>query len=289
MADILITGGAGNFGRTLASGLRKQELSLCVFDLTTCDFSFFDGWRKTQIIKGDILDIDLLKKALDGVKMVFHLAAILPPESEKDRGRTFMVNVNGVRNLVEACSSKDMSPNIIFTSSVSVYGDKSDAKWPIRPGDSVSPNDWYAESKVKAERIIIGSGLPYVNLRISGIVIPAFLDPPEPWPFMRNQRIELLTLSDLTDAMVALVETGSATGRTLLLSGGPDWRVSGKDYVKTWGEIMGVPFDEMRFMDRPGWLNWYDTTESQMLLNYQKTSMADFFQQLKIAVEEALA
>jgi len=52
---------------------------------------------------------------------------------------------------------------------------------------------------------------------------------------------------------------------------------------------MEIPLEEMGFMDRPGWLNWYDTGESQSLLNYQKTSLDAFFKQLQGAVEEALA
>jgi hypothetical protein len=36
-------------------------------------------------------------------------------------------------------------------------------------------------------------------------------------------------------------------------------------------------------------LNWYDTAESQKLLNYQRTSLEVFFQQLKLAVDEAMA
>jgi hypothetical protein len=45
----------------------------------------------------------------------------------------------------------------------------------------------------------------------------------------------------------------------------------------------------MDFLDRPGWLNWYDTEASQKLLNYQQTTLDEFFKQLEAAVAEALA
>ena len=228
-----------------------------------------------------------MDKTLDGVEIIFHLAAILPPASEVDRARTFRVNVDGTRNLVNACVSSTTTQRLIFASSVSVYGDTSEEKEIIGPDHPVNPNDWYAESKVEAEQIIMESGLPFGNLRISGIVIPAFLDPPEPWPFTQDQRIELLALGDLVRAMVTLVGVESISHGTLLMAGGRSWQVSGEDYVTRWGKTMDIPLEDMEFQDRPGWLNWYDTSESQTLLNYQKTSLDGFFKEFEVAVEEA--
>jgi UDP-glucose 4-epimerase len=289
MADILITGGAGSFGRTLASALRQEGHHLRIFDLPSCDFTLFSGWEETKVFTGDILEPGSLKDALENADMIFHLAAILPPISEADKERTFKVNVEGTKSLVTACESLAGTPRIIFASSVSVYGDTSSEQGVIGPGRPVNPNSWYAESKVKAEAILAASGLPVSNLRISGVVIPAFLDPPEPWPFMSAQQIELLVLSDLITAMANLVGAKNAPEEPLLISGGPSWQVQGDQYVKRWGEVMEIPLEDMDFMDRPGWLSWYDTSTSQALLNYQNTSLDSFFKQLKVAVEEALA
>ncbi len=291
MAEILVTGGAGNMGRTLAQALWAKGHSLRILDLPSCDFGFFDGWERVRIHAGDILDGAFVREAVRGADWVFHLAAILPPASEADRRRTFRVNVEGTRSLAEAVAGAGggSRPRLVFASSVSVYGDTSGTTGLITSDHPPRPNDLYAESKVEAERVLADSGLPFVNLRISAVVIPAFLDPPEPWPFMPGQRIELVPLSDLVTALARLPETGQeALGRTFILAGGPAWQMTGEEYVRRWAEVMDIPMEEMRFLDRPGWLNWYDTRDSQALLDYQKTPPEHFFDDLANAVAEAL-
>lgn len=289
MKKILITGGAGNFGRTLASALRTRGAELTILDLPGCDFSFFDSFENTTIVRGDILDEPTMAEAVRGMDVIFHLAAVLPPVSEADRERTFKINVAGTGNIIEACRSANPEARFVFASSISVYGDAGEDAGLVTPDHPVNPDDIYAESKVEAERLLFASGLPFVNLRISAIAIPEFLDPPEPWPFRPDQKIELVVLSDLVEAMTALVETPETSGKTLIISGGPTWRVRGEDYVRRWGEIMDIPFEEMSFLARRGWLNWYDSSESQALLSYQKTPLEKFWSQLEQAVEEALA
>ncbi|MBU2546989.1 MAG: NAD(P)-dependent oxidoreductase [Proteobacteria bacterium] len=289
MADILITGGAGNFGRTLATALDAQGHALRLLDLPACDFGFADQLQNGRVFRGDIMDPAALAAPLDGVDLIFHLAAILPPASEADRDRTFRINVDGTRTLLQAAQASGAAPGVVFASSISVYGDTSGRAERITPGDPVNPNDIYAASKVEAERVLAESGLPWVNLRISAIAIPEFLDPPEPWPFQPDQRIELVVLDDLVRAMVALVDKKQAFGKTLIIAGGPTWQITGREYVTRWGEIMEIPEDEMSYLDRPGWLNWYDTDESEAQLGYQRTTLDDFWGQLKQAVNEALA
>lgn len=289
MADILITGGAGSFGRMLASMLKEKGHRLRIFDLPSCDYDFCRGWENTTVFPGNILDAASLKPALNGTDQVFHLAAILPPASEIDRTRTFKVNVEGTKALLDTISGLTSPPRVVFTSSVHVYGNTSDEKVLIGPDHPVNPDDWYAESKVEAEQILFSSGVNYANLRISGVVIPAFLDPPEPWAFTADQKIELICLKDLAYAMSVIPDHFDILGKTLILAGGKSWQVTGMTYVKRWGQIMDIPLDEMNFLDHPGWFNWYDTTESQRLLAYQKTSLDDFFQELDHAVQEALA
>ena len=113
MSDILITGGAGSFGQMLASMLKQKGHSLRIFDLPSCDYGFCGDWQNTKVFKGDILDAASLKNALEGTDKVYHLAAILPPASELNRERTFSVNVDGTKNLLDVCKGLSEVPQKI--------------------------------------------------------------------------------------------------------------------------------------------------------------------------------
>ena len=289
MANILITGGAGNLGKTLAHALSKEGHGLHIFDLPSCSYDFFDGWENTRVFKGDILEPGSMKKALQDLDWVYHLVAILPPASEANKDFTFKVNVEGTRNLLEMCQKDGDPKKIVFASSISVFGDSTQEKGLIRAEQALAPYNFYAESKVEAEKLLFSSGLPCVNLRVSGIVIPIFLDPPEPWPFTKQQPIEMVALNDLVKAMTSIPNVEKALNRTLIIAGGKSWQVTGEEYVRTWGDVMEIPLEEMSFQETPGYLNWFDTEESQGLLGYQQTSMDQFFKELDIAVQEALA
>ena len=200
-----------------------------------------------------------------------------------------MVIVEETSDIGDTCRRVNPEALLVFASSISVYGRAGGAVELLGPDHPVNPDDIYAESKVEAERLIAASGQPWVNLRISAIAIPEFLDPPDPWPFTPDQRIELVALSDLVQAMVSLVGTREVVNKTVIISGGPSWRTTGAEYVRRWGETMEIPYEDMTFRDSPGWLSWYDSSASEDMLGYQKTSLEEFWAELARAVAEALA
>ena len=113
---VLITGGAGSVGRQLAGMLLDQGRSVRIFDLPFMDFAGLEGEENVEVVKGDITDTAIVSQAVLGVGGVLHLAAILPPNSEKDRNFTFKVNVDGTKNIVEAMRVGAPDATIVFTS-----------------------------------------------------------------------------------------------------------------------------------------------------------------------------
>ena len=131
MKPVLITGGAGSVGRQLAGMLLADNIPVRIFDLPFMDFEGLEGESNVEIFKGDITDLESVKKAVDGVRCVLHLAAILPPNSEKDRDFTFKVNVEGTQNILSSMKEVAEDATIVFTSSISTYGDTSKEKDPV--------------------------------------------------------------------------------------------------------------------------------------------------------------
>ncbi len=285
---ILVTGGAGSMGRGLVRTLSQAGHRVRAFDLPFADFSSLEGLERLEVIRGDITGAREVREAVRDVDAVVHLAAILPPASEEDRERTIRVNVGGTRNLFEAITQEAPGAHLILSSSVAVYGDTTTGSPPIKVTHPRQALDFYAESKIGAEEIVLVSSLPYTILRISGVAVPAFLAPPEVWPFMREQRMEFVARDDVVRALAASVETPGARGRIFNIAGGESWRMLGHQYVERFNQVLGLPPEEGRYLLKPGWFDWYDTSEGQAILDYQKTSFPRFLELLRQAIEKAL-
>lgn len=287
--NILVTGGAGRLGIQLAVRLHQDGHRVKVMDLPACDFDVFESLDHIKVVKGDIREVDTVEKAAAGVEAIYHLAALLPPVSEQDRQTTFDINVGGTEKLVEAAARASGQVHLVYASSVSTYGDTSDEDPPVSVDHPQNPMDTYAESKIRAEAVVRSSELPHTILRISGIAVPAFLDPPDEWPFMADQRMEFIALNNLVTGMVNVLGTEQARGKVFNVAGGQSWQVTGEEYVRRFCQTMDIPIEDQQYSAKPGWLDWYDTSDSQLILQYQDTSFEEFHKLLKAAVEEALS
>ena len=285
----MITGGAGSVGRQLAGMFLAEGRPVRIFDLPFMDFSGLEDEPNVEIVKGDITDKESVYEAVRNVGGILHLAALLPPASERDRDKTFAVNVEGTRNIVEALKSHGSKATLVFTSSISTYGDTSKESDPIKITQPQNAIDIYAESKIAGEKVLIGSGVNFVILRIASIAVPAFLEPPEPWPFTSDQRVEMVHRDDVADAIKSSVGTAEAVGNVFNIAGGSTWRLAGKDYVEDFFDFMGAPVEMAVYREEPGWNDWYDTVESQKILNYQNRSYDFYSGEMKTIVEEMMA
>jgi nucleoside-diphosphate-sugar epimerase len=281
---VLITGGAGSVGRILVSQLRQDERTVRVFDLPSMNYVGLEGVNGIEVIKGDITDADTVRRAVDGVEAMIHLAAILPPASERDRAKTFAVNVDGTIHLVHALESLAPQATLVFSSSVSTYGDTTQEPPPVRVNHAQCAIDVYAESKILGEQVLRESRVSWVILRIAGIAVPAFQEPPAVWPFMQDQRVELVHRDDVVTAIYHAATTPAARSRIFNIAGGATWQVTGGEYVSRLYDLLGVSPEEATFRASPGWVDWYDTQESQQLLCYQNTPYGTFLAQIEAEI-----
>jgi UDP-glucose 4-epimerase len=152
MARYLITGGAGFIGSNLAHTLVAQGESVRILD----DFSSgrpknLDGIDdRVEIVRGDLRDPGAVARAVQGIEIVFHQAALNSnPRSIKEPVPTNAVNVGGTVLLLEAARQAGVR-RLVYASSSSVYGELS----PVLPKTEelpLLPKAPYGVSKLAAE------------------------------------------------------------------------------------------------------------------------------------------
>jgi UDP-glucose 4-epimerase len=120
---ILITGGSGFIGSHIVEHYQNKAEEIRVLDnLRTGYRHNLDGLRHT-FIEGSVTDRELVKKAVDGVDYIFHLAAMVSvPESMAKPGECVDINVHGLLNVLEEASASGVK-KLVFASSAAIYGD----------------------------------------------------------------------------------------------------------------------------------------------------------------------
>lgn len=195
MATYLITGVAGFIGSTLARAVLKRgdrvrgvdNLSTGKPDNLTEILSAID-FRKV-----DILDLDSMKRACEGVDYVLHQAAIPSvPKSVLDPLGSNQANVDGTVNVLVAARDAKVK-RVVYAASSSAYGDT--PTLPKREDMTPSPISPYAVAKLASEHYMTSFyrcyGLETVSLRYFNIFGPR-QDPTSPYSGVLAKFITLM-------------------------------------------------------------------------------------------------
>ena len=271
----LITGGAGQLGRAVCLLISESGNDAIAFDLPHISWDHISG---VEITRGDITDTVSVSEACEDIDVVVHLAALLPPKSEVNPELTYRVNVKGTANLVEAINEKLNVP-LIFASSISTYGLTASEDPPLDETHPQVAHTTYSDSKIKAEKLIIESGIPYAILRIAPIAVADVIELPDVVPYRADQRVEFLYLDDAANALYKAANNSMAIGKILNIAGGSSWQITGMNYIDNFYKSLGVDV-EPNFSDDYTAIDWYDTNNSRFL-DYQKTTFNDFLEKLK--------
>ncbi|SEU10906.1 NAD-dependent epimerase/dehydratase family protein [Natrinema hispanicum] len=146
---ILITGGAGFIGSTIAEALAPDNDVRVLDDLSSGSRSNVPD--DATLIEGDIRDDDALERATAGVDIIFHQAALISVEESVQRPEvTHDINVTATVKLLER--AREESARFVFASSAAVYGHPESV--PISEDAPTDPTSPYGLSKLAAERYV---------------------------------------------------------------------------------------------------------------------------------------
>lgn len=156
----LVTGGAGFIGSHLVDELVIRGYEVVIYDDLSTGFErhlikALESGRST-LIRGNILDKANLARAMDGVSIVFHLAANADVRGgARNRRIDLEQNIIGTHEVLEAMKAAGAA-KIVFTSSATVYGEPS--VFPTPENYAPLQTSLYGASKLAAEAMIQAYG-----------------------------------------------------------------------------------------------------------------------------------
>jgi dihydroflavonol-4-reductase len=153
MNHLLITGISGFIGGHLAEHFIRQGTTPRALVRNPQTIGL-EGESKLEKVQGDLADLDSIIRAVQGVDIVYHLAAELKQGVVRPEV-LFQVNADGAANVVNACLTAGVR-KLVFCSSVGVLGNIEGA--PATESAEACPDDDYEKSKYEGELIALGAG-----------------------------------------------------------------------------------------------------------------------------------
>mgnify|MGYP006099432305 FL=1 len=157
--NIFITGGAGFIANTLIQQLVEDNI-ITVYDnfhRDTLTDSGYASHKNIRIIKGDVLDLELLTASMKGAEVVIHAAGIAGIDTViKEPVITMRVNMIGTANALEAARINKVSEKFIDFSTSEIFGSmayKSSEKDKSVAGSAGEARWTYAVSKLAGEHL----------------------------------------------------------------------------------------------------------------------------------------
>lgn len=149
----LVTGGAGFIGSHLVEHLLTCGDNVTVIDdfSTGCEANLAPVRKDIRLVRGSITDAACVAAAMDGIEVVYHLAAMISVYESFDRRNDYLaVNVTGTQLLLEEAHKAGVQ-QFVFSSSCSVYGDA--APDVVDETTVLNPKSPYAVSKQMGEAL----------------------------------------------------------------------------------------------------------------------------------------
>lgn len=169
---VFVTGGSGRIGTRLVTALVAAGGQVTALARSDEAARTLQGLGAT-VVRGDILDVQAMKPAIHAAQRVYHLAGGL---RGTDEWTCEQLNHRGTQAVLEACKGHRELGSLVFTSSVSVYGDRKGAV--VDENKVPLPDTDYGRSKVRAEAVLLRLAreekMPYIAVRVGTVYGPGF-------------------------------------------------------------------------------------------------------------------
>ena len=289
---VLLTGAGGSIGRECLQLLLKSRhrYDIRVFDIDNPkNREYFDRFNgKLETFFGDITHREDLIAPIQGVDVVIHFAAVIPPLAREREDLVQSVNINGTRNLISVMEEHAPNAFLEYASSVAVYGDRLENPY-ISVEDPVNPaqDDAYGAGKVQTEKDIQSSKLQWTifrlaaimgagNHQISGLMFLMPLSTP----------MEICTPRDTARAFANAVEhIEELTGQIFNLGVGSECVTTYYDFLSRNFKIFGLgemKFPEHAFATKNFHCGIYtDGDDLENILHFRRDTLEDYYKMVK--------
>lgn len=286
---ILLTGASGTVGfETLKHLVKNPEYQITAFDVESpSSVKKLAPFRNiVDIVYGDITSSKDIATVSRNKDFTIHLAAIIPPLADIDPELAHRVNVQGTKNLIDALEKNSPHCYLIFSSSISVYGDRIN-KPEIVVSDELkpSPGDRYGETKVLCEKMIRQSNLPWSIFRLAAImgnhkISKLMFHMPLETP------MEICTPEDTGRAFANAIDfQDQLENRIFNLGGGEDCVISYRAFLDRMFDAFGlgkVDFPEKAFAEK----NFHcgimqDGYILEDIIRFRRENLIDYFETVK--------
>jgi nucleoside-diphosphate-sugar epimerase len=256
---VLVTGATGFTGahlaRFLAASGDRVRILVRPEKRALVDTGIF------EIAEGDLRDLDAVKRAAEGVELVYHIAAIYRQAGLRD-AEYRAVNATAVGSIIDAARAGG-ARRVVHCSTVGVHGDvehpPANEDAPLRPGDI------YQATKLEGERIAreaaARTGVEVVIARPTGIYGPGDRRLLKLFRGVARRRFVILGdgriyyhltyVDDLAAGFRLCGAVAAAAGRTYILAGGEVTTLN--ELVRLIAEVASVPPPRLHLPVWPFW------------------------------------
>ena len=290
MASYLVTGGAGFIGSHLAEELLSRGHQVRIVDsLITGKRRNLEAVKGADFLEGDLADLDVARRAVEGMEFVLHQAAIPSvPRSVKDPLTSHRANIDASMNVLIAARDAGVK-RLVYAGSSSAYGDTETL--PKREDMPTRPLSPYALQKLVVEQYgqmftrlygfetvttryfnVFGPrqdpGSPYSG--VISLFSTALLAGRQPLIYGDGEQTRDFTyVKNVVDGVLRACEAPDVAGEVINVATGG--RISLNELLRTMNRILGTDIQAIYLDVRAGDVrdSQADVTKARRLLGYE--------------------